>query len=212
MRLVTETPITYDLNSVHSENYQSLISNIQVKDAEVVSALNQCTVETPSTQLTTQPTPKPYTNQPATPSLLKSIPTRIRNRVSSLDPDPLPHHWTHAPNTRYWISDPIAYACIGVANIPWLVTTGVLVETDQGLRWAGGQYTYLLWRLQDDDEGVEGKEGKGGEEGRIIQITADDVRRMQRERWDKEMAKPGLGEGDRPAIPIVEVEDPMWFE
>jgi hypothetical protein len=158
----------------------------------------------PSKPVADTPVPrKRHTNQPSTHILIKSLHPRIRDRARSLDPDPLEYYWDFTPHRRYWVKDPLAFETIGLRGVPWMVTNGTLVETNLGLRWAGGDCTYLLRTL---DEGFPLPEGMD-HQSPIVEVTDEFVRSVQLERWKKDMQN--IVPLERPPTPIVEKEDPM---
>jgi hypothetical protein len=146
---------------------------------------------------------KRHTNQPSTHILIKSLHPRIRDRARSLDPDPLEYYWDFTPHRRYWVKDTLAFETISLKGVPWMVTNGTLVETNLGLRWAGGDCTYLLRTLEEGFSLPEGMDSQSP----IVEVTDEFVRSVQLERWKKDMRD--LVPLDRPPTPIVEEEDPM---
>ncbi|RMZ71407.1 hypothetical protein GMOD_00005961 [Pyrenophora seminiperda CCB06] len=147
--------------------------------------------------------------QPSTPALLKTFPSSILTRISSFTTaTPLPHRWTFPPTRRYRIKDTAAYAALREKNIEWYVTTGLLIEDQFGLKWAAGDYTYLLFWL---DEGLPVPEGVGVGVGvgcRALSLGAEVVREWQVGRWVEHDV--GDGEEERPGTPIIlDEKDPM---
>jgi hypothetical protein len=167
-------------------------------------------IQAPFTQPTSGNPPtsarKRHTNQPSTRALIKELHPAIRSRAQSLEPDPLEHYWDFVPHRRYWVKDTLAFQTIKLKNIPWMVTTGVLIETRSGLRWAGGDYTYLLRTLDDKD--VELLEGMDTQSP-IVEVTDEVVRTVQLERWKKSIKNDEVVLQERPATPIVEKNDPF---
>jgi hypothetical protein len=162
----------------------------------------------PPNQVVDTPVPrKRHTNQPSTHILIKNLHGCIRDRAKSLDPEPLEFYWDFTANRRYWVKDPLAFECIGLKNIPWMVTNGTLVETSLGLRWAGGEYTYLLVTL--DEEEFPLPEGMH-DDSPIVKISNEFVRGVQVERWKKSVKD--VVTLERPPTPIVQREDPLAEE
>jgi hypothetical protein len=151
---------------------------------------------------------KRHINQPSTRALIKQLHPAIRSRAQSLDPDPLEYYWDFVPHRRYWVKDTPAFQTIKLQNIPWMVTNGTLVETSMGLRWAGGDYRYLLRTLDDEEERDLLGEGIDSSHP-IVEITDEVVRTVQLERWRKSIQHDEIVLQERPATPIVEKDDPF---
>jgi hypothetical protein len=143
--------------------------------------------------------------QPSVAKLLKTFPTSIRDRANSLtDPQPLPFRWKFPPHSRFRVKDHKAYSAMrSEKNIEWYVTTGLLIEDRQGLRWAAGGFDYLLfWH----DDGMPTPEGVKVGEKRLT-VGPEYMRKCQKERWQADMESTPVRE--RPATPIVEKPDPI---
>lgn len=163
----------------------------------------------PPTDMPVEPTPNPPSphgpsNQPSTSALLKTFPSSIRTRVRSFtDAQPLAFRWKFPPNKRYRIKDSEAFAALREKNIEWYVTTGLLIEDCLGLKWAAGDYTYLLYwhdECMPIPEVVDGT-------GRALSIGSGFVREWQVGRWKEGVARQVLE--DRPATPIIGEDDLM---
>jgi hypothetical protein len=152
------------------------------------------------------PIPHGPAHQPPTSKLLKTLPSSIRSRASSVDkPRPLPFRYKLPPGCRYRIGDHAAFAALKEKNIEWYVTTGLLVEDCTGLRWNAGKYNYLLyWHV----EGMPTPDAENTTQ-KWLKIEPDVVRDWQKENWEAEFGQAVMDVEDEPATPIVEERDAM---
>ncbi|CAE7020154.1 hypothetical protein CFE70_002824 [Pyrenophora teres f. teres 0-1] len=143
-------------------------------------------------------------NQPATSKLIKTFPSSIRSRVRSFtDAEPLAFRWTFPAHKRYRVKDEEAFAALREKNIEWYVTTGLLKEDALGLKWAAGDYTYLLYWHHDWMPTPDGVDSTC----RSLHIGTEFIRDWQVGNWEADCATVVVQ--DRPATPIVEQPDPI---